>query len=370
MGFIALALASADPHHLLGRHEAIRRIRQSLESIGERLPHDEGVVPHFIDSITGAVVGHDYFSTVETAWLVTGALWSAAFLEDEHLTVLANGLYDRVHWHYWTAPDAERPNGLLRHGKYRDGRFLGCSWDRLNGETAFMYVLAAGAAKGRAIHPAAWHTLRPFYGSVAGLRFNNADLGLFVFQYGLDLLDLARWRAPGELDLAAEARIAASANREACCLAADEFSTYRRYWGLSAGDGPSADEATEVYRCYAPSGPIDGTAHITATLASITHAQAEVLENCYQAQHDADLAPHGRYGFSNVNVDRHWHSRDVVGIDVGAAALALDNFLMENRIRRIADQLPCVQRGLDRLGFVRASTPVERSTPSELRLAS
>ena len=62
-------------------------------------------------------------------------------------------------------------------------------------------MLAAGAAAGRAVAPAAWEALRPCYGTVAGLRFNNADLGLFVFQYGLDLLDLRAWRAPGAVDL-------------------------------------------------------------------------------------------------------------------------------------------------------------------------
>ena len=34
--------------------------------------------------------------------------------------------------------------------------------------------------------------LRTFHGTVAGFHFNNSDLGLFVFQYGLDLLDLRR----------------------------------------------------------------------------------------------------------------------------------------------------------------------------------
>ena len=51
----------------------------------------------------------------------------------------------RVDWRYWTAPELSGSLPLLRHGKTRDGRFLGCCWDRLNGETVFMYLLAAGA---------------------------------------------------------------------------------------------------------------------------------------------------------------------------------------------------------------------------------
>ncbi len=351
MGFIALALASAPPYRLLSPRLAALRIRAGLQAVLDKLPHHEGVVPHFTHSLTGAVHGLDHYSTIETAWLLTGALWAGAFLQDTGLQALATRLYDRVDWHYWSGPDLPGGRGLLRHGKERDGHFLPCSWDRLNGETVFMYVLASGAAEGRALPAAAWTALQPFYGTVAGLRFNSADLGLFVFQYGLDLLDLQQWRAPGEIDLLAEARTATCANQRFCRGAATDFATYRRFWGLSPGDGPGDSPVHDIYRCYAPSGPVDGTAHLTATLASVAHDPQSVLQNLLEGQHDRQLRARGRYGFSNINVDRCWVSQDMVGIDVGAAVLALDNFLMHNRIRRVFQDLPCVRRGLERLGF-------------------
>lgn len=355
MGFIALALASAPPHRLLTRGGAAQRIRAGLETALERLPHDEGVVPHFIDSRTGAVWGIDHFSTVETSWLVAGALWAAAFLHDATLEGLAARLYDRVHWQYWTDPESSVADGLLRHGKRADGQFLGGYWDRLNGETVGMYVLAAGAAAERAVDANAWAALQPRYGTAGGLRFNNADLGLFVFQYGLDLLDLWRWQAPGgAIDLMAEAGIATVANQRACRDLALRFATYRRYWGLSAGDGPGHAPDNDSYQAYAPAGPVDGTAHITATLASVGHAPVAALENLYQAQFDRQGALRGRYGFSNVNLDRTWIGRDMVGIDVGAAALALDNYLANDRIRRFFHEVPFVRRGLHHLGFTDA----------------
>jgi hypothetical protein len=319
------------------------------------------MVPHFIDSVSGEIHGIDHYSTVETAWLVAGALWAAAFLQDSELCELADRLYDRADWHYWTAPECPHSDGLLRHGKGRDGRFLSCSWDRVNGETAFMYVLAAGAAEGRSVGSGSWQALRPFYGTIGGLRYNNADLGLFVFQYGLDLLDLGAWRAPAEVDLAGEARLATAANAWMCRQSADAFATYRRFWGLSAGDGPGRPPDGHTYRCYAPAGPIDGTAHITATLASVAHDPAGVLENVHQVQAENRLEIPGRYGFSNVNLDRDWVGRDMVGIDAGAAVLALDNYLMADRVRSIFSGLACVQRGFERLGF----TPMGRGLPSE-----
>jgi hypothetical protein len=364
MGFIALALASAPPYRLIEPGEALRRVSAGLRAVRDRLPHDHGVVPHFIDSSTEEVVGNDYFSTVETAWVVAGALWAAAYLQAPELAGPANDLYDRVDWDYWTAPEAPGGSGLLRHGKEQGGRFLGSSWDRLNGETAFMYVLGAGAGGARALPASAWSALQPFYGWAAGRRFNNADLGLFVFQYGLDLLDLQTWSAPGEVDLVSEAAVATAANRALCRAAADRFTTFERFWGLSSGDGPGEDPGADVYRCYAPSGPIDGTAHITATLASIAHDPGSILENVRQALGESSLGAFGRYGFSSLNLDKGWSSRDIIGIDLGAAILALDNFLVEDRVREVFHRLPCVQRGLERFGFTRDGGGVRRPAPS------
>jgi hypothetical protein len=350
MGMIALAVASMPPHQLLTPSAAATRIAAGLLTALEKLPHDRGIVPHFVDSASHMVCGDDHLSTVDSAWLVAGALTAGALLQDAQVQALAEQLYERIDWAHWTAPDVIDFQGLLRHGKGPDGQFLPCSWDRLNGETVFMYVLAAGAEDERAIPGNPWLMLRPCYGTVAGMRFCSADLGLFVFQYGLDLLDLRRWRAPGEIDLAAEARLATEANLRFCRELACHFATYRRHWGLSAGDGPGNAPALDTYRCYAPSGPVDGTAHLTATLGAIAHRPDAVLENLRNAETDRATTARGRYGFSNVN-DR-WVGRDMVGIDAGAAMLALDNFLFQDRVRSAFHSLPSVQRGLKRMGFV------------------
>jgi hypothetical protein len=47
----------------------------------------------------------------------------------------------------------------------------------------------------------------------------------------------------------------------------------------------------------------------------------------------------------------------MVGIDAGAAVLALDNFLMADRVREVFHRLPCALRGLKRLGFCARPVP-------------
>jgi hypothetical protein len=351
MGLIALALASSPTYGLLTPEEAAGRVGRALRTALDRLPRDGGMFPHFVFPESVAPWGDDPVSTIDSSWLVAGGLWASAFLGDRGLWVLAEELYDRIDWAYWSAPMTDLGPGQIRHGKGRDGGLLG-SWDRLNGETIFMYVLAAGAREGRHLPAESYRSLQTFDGTAGGIRFNNADLGLFVFQYGMDLLDLRRWRSPVGPDLWAEAALAAAANREVCRGAASDFATYEHYWGLSAGDGPGAGEETDTYQIYSPSGPIDGTAHLTATLASVSHDPEGVLENLRRASDEQRLAPLGRYGFSNVNLDRRWVGRDMVGIDAGAAILAVDNYLQGDRVRLGFHGLPMVQKGLERLGFV------------------
>jgi hypothetical protein len=357
MGLIALALAAAPPYRLLERDKAVHRVRLALNAALERVPHDHGIMPHFLDSHTDALRGYDAFSTVDSSWLLAGALWAATFLKDKALEELAQHLYQRVDWYYWTDPQAS-DCGLLRHGKGHDGRFLVNSWDRFNGETVAMYVLGAGAAVDRAVPPKAMAALKPFYGTVAGLRFNNANLGLFTFEYGLDLLDLRSWRSPGP-DLAAEASIATHANYLFCRQEGEYFRTFRYFWGLSNGDGPGDPPERDSYRARSPHLRTDGTAQLTATLAAVANEPAEVLENLERAERDLVLGARGRYGFSPINLDHHWVGQDMVGIDAGAAVLALDNYLMNDRVRRVFHALPCVHRGLQLLGF----TCVEKVAP-------
>jgi hypothetical protein len=370
MGFIALALAASPPYNLIPPSEAIQRVLQGLSTAREQLPHDEGIMPHFVDSLTDKVKGHDALSTIDSTWLITGALTAAIILKNSELEDHAAALYRRVNWQYWTAPEEPDYRELLRHGMNSQGRFLLCSWDRLNGETLFMYVLGAGAEKDRSLSPGSLKRLEPFYGNLAGTRFCSADLGLFVFQYGLDLLDLRRWKMPGDIDLATEAEVATTANYRCCREMAGHFATFTHHWGLSAGDGPGKHPDEDSYRCYAPSGPVDGTAHLTATLASIAHLPEQVMENLARADSDQPFPARGRYGFSNVNHTAGWVGRDMVGIDAGAAALALDNFLMENRVRNAFHRIPFVQSGIDRLGFRRLQSIHDDSHHFQSRYAS
>jgi hypothetical protein len=76
MGLIAIALASADPYRLISREESILRVRQAILTGLHRVPSDRGILPHFVSPENLQPLGEDAFSTVDSSWVVAGALWA------------------------------------------------------------------------------------------------------------------------------------------------------------------------------------------------------------------------------------------------------------------------------------------------------
>src|SRR5690349_9452843 len=61
MGLISVALASASPYRLIGRVEAIARVESALRTVLEKVPHDHGILPHFVDVRSNRPKGEDTF---------------------------------------------------------------------------------------------------------------------------------------------------------------------------------------------------------------------------------------------------------------------------------------------------------------------
>src|SRR5258708_34655590 len=107
------------------------------------------------------------------------------------------------------------------------------------------------------------------------------------------------------------------------CVRSKTRKTYvEGFWGLNASDGP------ERYTSYGVlGGREDGTVSPTGAIASVTFTP-DLAISIAQAMYEKDGgALWGKYGFTNAfNVDRNWHSPDVIGIDLGMALLAIENY--------------------------------------------
>ena len=347
MGLILLALTCREVNCMITKFDARRRIKLALET-GLQLKNDHGILPHFVTADTLSPVSSDQAATIDCSWFMAGGLAAAYYLEDDRLIALAEELYDRVDWRYWSTKRMSSDAVMLVHGADPAGTWLPGKWDRLNGETAFMYLMAIGARDGKFIPPVSWQKLPTAPGAVEGLTFASADLGLFVANYSSTLVDFGRVQSLGQPNLGLEAVKAAEANYRVCRRISANFSTYRQFWGLSAGDVPGTNG--DEYHAVAPGHEVDGTAFITATFGSIEHVPDLVLRNLKATENGGEPRLwEGKYGFSNVNLDRNWVSRDIVGIDVGIAGMAIANALHNGLVREIWHKVPAMRRALSRL---------------------
>lgn len=344
MGMIALPLAIK--YGLLSREEAIDRCRLCMETALNRLPEDHGLFPHFVQGSALKAWGEDAISTIDSSWLIAGAGCSAEQLQDARLQSLASQLYERVNWRYWQASDD--PSAGISHGKDGQGNFLYSHWDTLSSESAFMYVLAAGADENKCIFPDAWNALDPAIDELEGIRFGSAKLGMYLHQCGEVLLDSALYQNPGPHDLLEHQRSAALAHVLLARKFARQYRTFMELWGVSAGDAPGSGASRSMYEINTPH-KHDGTVHVTASIAFCAHRTADVLRNIRNALKLETVW--GRYGFSNVNLDAGWRSDDMVGFDAGVTALATANLLDDHAVHKAFHAQPHVQRGLARLGF-------------------
>ena len=103
---------------------------------------------------------------------------------------------------------------------------------------------------------------------------------------------------------------------------ATKVQTYAQgFWGLNASDGPDG------YAAYgAMDGSENGTVSPTGAISAITFVPTLALSIARSLYEKFEQRLWGKYGFSNaLNIDRDWYDRDVIGIDLGMALLAIEN---------------------------------------------
>jgi hypothetical protein len=345
MELMAIALASAREYDLIPRKEAEARIVKALEH-ALTVPEVDGMIAHFYGEDGNPIETYDAIATIDSSWLIAGGLWAAAFSKSPAIHALASKLYERVNWRLWAdGSDRVKPD-LLRHGMAKTGKPLMTRWDRLNAETAFMYLIATAACGTKNIDRAVWRQLAPYWSKSQGRRSASGDLGLFAQRWSLELFDFAPYVFTDGLNLVDEGALGACLNYETCRALASVHKTFKLLWGLSPGDGPpdahrndDPPGTEEKYREYAP-GYTDGTANIESTGPAIYCCTDEVLDNMQNSIRIGKVL--GRYGFSSVNLDRKFISPDVIATDLAATILAFDNLLFGGRIRRVFAEVPCI----------------------------
>lgn len=331
-----------------------------------------GFYYHFLDMQTGRRAWRSELSTVDSTFLLAGALaagryFDAATPDELEIRTLADGLYRRADWAW-----AQNNGPTVTHGWKPESGFLPYRWEGYD-ESLLLYVLGLGSPT----HPlptsayAAWastYRWEHHYGYdylYAGPLFIHQLSHIWVDCRGIQD---AFMRAKGS-DYFENSRRATYVQR---AYALDNPLNFAHYgadsWGLTAseGPGPATIKIDGVQRRFfdyvargVPYGPDDGTLAPWALAASLPFAPEIVLPALKYCVHDAQLTKGNRYGFkasfnpsypAESGAPHGWVSPWHFGLNEGPTVLMIENY-RSGLLWQLMRGCPYIVDGLRRAGF-------------------
>ncbi len=324
-----------------------------------------GFFYHFLDMETGLRAGTNELSTIDTALLMAGVLYSGAYFDgpgadEAEIRTLATSLYERVDWRW-----SQAGGSGIRLGWFPESGFLPNRWIGYN-EAMILYLLAYGSPTFPAVPDWSFWTQGYDFITANGTQF-VAFPPLFGHQYSHAWVDFrgiadSYMRARG-LDYFENSRRATLAQRAYAIQNPLNHPGYgENEWGFTASDDPDGYAAHGAV----PAQNDNGTITPTAPGGSIVFTPDEstaALRHLY-ATYPNSLW--NRYGFKDAfNLRRTWFASDFLGIDQGPFVLMIENLRSEH-VWGVMQTVAPLQLGLQRAGF--QPTVSTEETPDALAL--
>jgi hypothetical protein len=359
------------------RTEAIERVLTTLRFFWNSRQGEEsdatgfkGFYYHFLDMEKGQRAWKSELSTIDTTYLLAGALAGAAYFDrdtakEREIRTLADALYRRADWQW-----ALNEGLAVSHGWKPEGGFLKYRWEGYS-EALLLYALGLGSPT-RPLPARSYQAWTSTYRwkKLYGYEFLYAG-PLFIHQLSHLWIDFrgiqdACMRRQG-IDYFENSRRATYVQQHYAIRNPRKFKGYQENcWGITASDGPGpatlkADGLTRKFFDYRarsiPYGPDDGTIAPWAAIASLPFAPEIVLPTL---AHFNQAYPEmtSKYGlkcsfnptFSPGQSGGGWISKGYYGLDQGPIVLMIENY-RSGFFWQLMRQCPFIARGLRRAGF-------------------
>jgi len=362
----------------LTRAEAVQRTLTTLRFFWHS-PHSvepnavgyRGFYYHFLDMQTGRRVWQSELSTIDTTFLLAGALTAAAYFDgdtaDERaIRELADALYRRADWQWMQ-------NGglLVSHGWRPESGFIPYRWEGYS-EAILLYVLGLASPT----HPLPAESYLAWLSSYMWTRaydYEYVHAGpLFIHQLSHVWIDFRAiqdefMRAQG-IDYFENSRRATYVQQAYAMHNPHSFRGYGEYiWGItaSAGPGPATRQVDGVEREFygylargVVDSPDDGTLSPWASIACLPFAPELVLPTIQALD---EHYPHitSKYGFKcsfnptfadESESGSGWISGGYYGLNQGPIVLMIENHRTD-MLWRLMRECPYIRTGLQRAGF-------------------
>ena len=344
------------------------------------LNHGHGFFYHFIDMKTGERFRRCELSTVDTTWLLAGALFCQSYFDadepaERELRKLADDLYGRVDWNWAQHRSPAVSMGWTPERGYERDDWLGYD------EAMMLYVLALGSPT-HPVGPEAWRAWTHTYDKHWGTLYGQTHLSfapLFGHQYSHVWIDFRgirdEWMRHRDLDYLENSRRATYVQRSYAIANPMHWRAYgANVWGLTACDGPGAERGRasgrheRFYSYRARSVGVnevidDGTVAPTAALGSLPFAPEIVIPAAREMHERFGTSIYSNYGFfdsfnptlsssaqASSAGDAGWVDQAYIGIDQGPILAMLENY-RSDLVWRVMRGNRYIQRGLRRAGF-------------------
>jgi len=376
VGFALTAYPIAVERKYLSRAEAVKRILTTLRFFHDA-PHGKepdatgykGFYYHFLDMKTGRRAWDCELSTIDSTFLIAGALTAAEYFnrdnEDEReIRKLADAIYRRADWQW-----ALNRGATVTHGWRPESGFIKYRWQGYN-EALILYVLGL-ASPSHPLPEESYHAWTRTYEwrSLYGHEFLYAG-PLFIHQFSHMWIDFRgiqdEYMRSKAIDYFENSRRATYIQQQYAIRNQRGFAGYGEYlWGITASDGPGPARKKiggKLRRFYdyeargIPDGPDDGTLAPWAVIASLPFAPEIVLPSI-QYFDEAFPEMTSKYGFKcsfnptfSSAQSKEWISKGYYGLDQGPIVLMIENY-RSGFLWRLMRGCPYIVSGLRRAGF-------------------
>ena len=309
----------------------------------------KGFYYHFLDMQTGRRAWHCELSTIDSAFLLAGALTAGAYFNantpgESEIRSLADALYCRADWQW-----AQNQDETVTHGWKPESGFLSYRWEGYD-EALLLYILGLGSpthalAQGSFAAWAMTYRWESHFGQeylYAGSLFTH-QLSHFWIDFRGIQDDYMRGKG---IDYFENSRRVTLVQQLYAMDNPLKFKGYGHHcWGITASEGPGpgsldvAGVARPLFDYIArgvPYGPDDGTLAPWAVVASLPFAPEIVLPTLDYCIYQVKLTEFNAYGFKASFNPSHpgepgnpygwWVSPWHFGLNQGPIILMTENY--------------------------------------------
>ena len=331
-----------------------------------------GFYYHFLDMQTGRRAWKCELSTIDSAFLLAGALTAGLYFDedktDEHeIRTLADALYRRADWQW-----AQNQGATVTHGWCPESGFLKYRWEGYD-EAMLLYMLGLGSPT-YPLPESSYTAWASTYRWVKCYGYEYLYAGpLFTHQLSHIWIDFRgiqdNFMRKKGIDYFENSRRATYVQQKYAIDNPLKFAAYGHHcWGLTASDGPGPDTIKvdgieHIFFNYVgrgvPNGPDDGTIAPWAVVASLPFAPEIVLPTIDYCSDQDKLPEFNSYGFKasfnpsypgkNDNPNG-WISQWHYGLNQGPIILMIENY-RTGLLWRLIQNCPYIATGLRQADF-------------------